>query len=746
MATLARLNVILGLSTRSFNKSIDRVQFKLRRLGRKMDASGRRMTSAFTVPMALAGAASVKMALTFEDSMTKIITLVGVSEEQVREWSELLLTLGPKLGKTPTELAEALVQVTSAGFRGAEAIDVLTKAAEGSNLGLGETVVVADAVTSAVNAWGVANLSAADATAILRAAVKEGKAEAQAIAPVMGQVTGVASAMGIKFHEVAAAIAAMTLTGAPAEIAVTQLSAILSTIQKGAPKTRAALLGVGTSLEEVRDTLRGKGLIGLLTDLVEAFGDNEDAAAQVFGNVRALRGLYGLLGESAEHNIGIFDRLAKITGEDLNEGLAVVANKSGFKLAQVFAQLTASAIVLGDALLPYLVPAAQKLGEFIGKATEAFSALDPQVQKTILAILGLVTVAGPLLVLLGLIATGLGTISVAMVGWAAGVGAAAFLLAKHWGTVRAALAAFLDWAKPALDSLKDFVFDVFERIKSFALRVWPVIQEIVAEIVGNINRLWKEHGETILAVVRRAWIVAKLLILGAIDVVLGAIEVFLHVLNSDWPAAWDAVRMTASKAMNTIGRVVGAALLRLSAGWQEFGVVAHQAIARILGGIRKLVVAWMEIPFINPAAKALGQIALNNIDMAMGGIAISAALAKLEAQHLNTQADALLAPIVAAKNALVEMQSEWITVGGAADAAADQVVVSITRAGEEIKGKLRGGFGEGVEEGVEDAKVIYKNLSDWVTANPLRPEIDMEYVQRQFAEIGLAPDTGGAVP
>ena len=204
--------------------------------------------------------------------------------------------------------------------------------------------------------------------------------------------------------------------------------------------------------------------------------------------------------------------------------------------------------------------------------------------------------------------------------------------------------------------------------------------------------------------------------------------------------------MTASKAMNTIGRVVGAALLRLSAGWQEFGVVAHQAIARILGGIRKLVVAWMEIPFINPAAKALGQIALNNIDMAMGGIAISAALAKLEAQHLNTQADALLAPIVAAKNALVEMQSEWITVGGAADAAADQVVVSITRAGEEIKGKLRGGFGEGVEEGVEDAKVIYKNLSDWVTANPLRPEIDMEYVQRQFAEIGLAPDTGGAVP
>jgi hypothetical protein len=84
--------------------------------------------------MALAGAASVKMALTFEDSMTKIITLVGVSEEQVREWSILLKKLGPELGQTPTALANALFQVTSAGFRGAKAIDVLTYAAKGSNL------------------------------------------------------------------------------------------------------------------------------------------------------------------------------------------------------------------------------------------------------------------------------------------------------------------------------------------------------------------------------------------------------------------------------------------------------------------------------------------------------------------------------------------------------------------------------------------------------------------------------------
>ena len=290
MATLARLNVILGLTTSKFTKGIDKAQAKLRRFGRNMDRTGRRMTTSLTVPMTLAGTAAVKMSLDFENAMTKIITLVGVSEEQVKEWSDLLIKIGPELGKTPTELANALFQVTSAGYDGAAAIDVLTYAAKGSNLGLGETVVVADAVTSAINAWGKANLNAADATAILRAAVKEGKAEAESIAPVIGNVANVAAGMGVEFHEVAAAIAVMTRTGTGAEIAVTQLSAILSTIQKGAPKTRQALLDVGTSLENVRNELRSKGLIGMLAELVEKFGDNEDAAAQVFGDVRALRG------------------------------------------------------------------------------------------------------------------------------------------------------------------------------------------------------------------------------------------------------------------------------------------------------------------------------------------------------------------------------------------------------------------------------------------------------------------------
>jgi hypothetical protein len=106
----------------------------------------------------------------------------------------------------------------------------------------------------------------------------------------------------------------------------------------------------------------------------------------------------------------------------------------------------------------------------------------------------------------------------------------------------------------------------------------------------------------------------------------------------------------------------------------------------------------------------------------------------------------LVAPLEAAKNKLIEMQSGWVTVGAGAELAAEKTVIANTRAGEENKDKLRGGFGQGFEEGVEEAKTSYQTLSDWVSEHPLRPEIDMEYVQRQFAELNLTPDTGGALP
>lgn len=746
MATLARLNVILGLQSKSFSRGLDRAQFKLKKFGRTADRTGRQLTTSLTLPTIAAGAASVKMAVDYETSMTKIVTLVGISQKQVAEWGKDLLRLAPELGKAPRELAEGLFFVTSAGFRGAEALDVLTKSAEGSNLGLGETAVVADAATSAINAYGKENLSAADAVAILRGAVQKGKAEAESIAPTLGNIVPVAAEMGVAFHEVAASYAAMTLTGTDAATAATNLGAILSTLQKGSQKTRKGLIGVGTSLEEMRATLRGQGLIALLQQLKERFGDNEDAAAQVFGNVRALRGLFSIVGKNAAANIKIFEEMAKVTGEDLNDGLAVVAQSSGKQFADVLATIQAGAIAVGQAIIPVVLPAIQKFGEIVQQLATQFSNLSPTVQKMIVILAALAAAIGPVLIVLGLFATGLGTISVAFVGWGVAIAAAAAVIVKNWKVISGAFQAMYKAIKPALSELKALVLQVFGEIVEFARRVWPVIQEIAAKEIKKISVLWEKHGETILAVLRSAWNFAKNSILAALAVITGAVETFLHIMNNDWPSAWETVKTTATKVMDTIGRHVKAVVLRMRAAWLDFGISVDRSMLRIIAGVRKLIAAWLALPFVDPVQRKLAESGLTLIDASMGAIVAGATAAKLESQALTKEADKLLEPIKKADAGLVEMQSEWVSVGNAAEAAAEKTVISITRAGEEIRGKLKGGFGRGIEDGAEAAKVTYANLQDWIAANPIRPTIDTEHMQRQLAAAGLSPDTGGTLP
>ena len=171
---------------------------------------------------------------------------------------------------------------------------VLEAATKASAIGLGEVKTVADAVTSAVNAYGQANLSAEKATDVLTAAVREGKLEADSLAQSMGKVLPVSSQLGVGFEEVGAALAAMSRTGTEAAMATTSLRGILSALLNPSSQAEKELYNFGLSAEGLREQLKEQGLLSVLKTLTDRFGDNQEAAGKVFGNVRALTGVLDL--------------------------------------------------------------------------------------------------------------------------------------------------------------------------------------------------------------------------------------------------------------------------------------------------------------------------------------------------------------------------------------------------------------------------------------------------------------------
>ena len=110
--------------------------------------------------------------------------------------------------------------------------------AKASAAGLGETKNIADLVTSAVNVYGKETLSAAGATDILVAGVREGKAEAAEFAMSLGRVIGDANELGVSFDEVTATVASLTRTGINAAESTTQLRAILKGLTRPSKEAR----------------------------------------------------------------------------------------------------------------------------------------------------------------------------------------------------------------------------------------------------------------------------------------------------------------------------------------------------------------------------------------------------------------------------------------------------------------------------------------------------------------------------
>ncbi len=319
------------------------------------------------------GKAAVDAYRNFELTFSRIRGLVGISTIEIAKMKKGVLELSGATAKGPEELAEALYFITSSGIRESTTVmDVLKNSAKASAAGLGEVRVVADALTSALNAYGKGNLAASTATDILVAAVREGKAEADTFAPAFSKVLPVSAAFGASFNDVAAAMAALTRSGMTAGTAGIYVRQVLSQLLKPSKQAKDALAGIGTSAEAVRAEIQEKGLFQGLTSLSQKLGGTEEGAenfAKVFGNVRALTAMLQLTGPAAAENEEIFRRMSNTTG-DLDFAFEAYADTVDRQFNKATAEARVTLIKLGEALKPLVVTlltAAQSIYKFFAR-------------------------------------------------------------------------------------------------------------------------------------------------------------------------------------------------------------------------------------------------------------------------------------------------------------------------------------------------------------------------------------------
>ena len=306
----------------------------------------------------------------FETSLINLRTQLGLTQAEMENARDFVDDLELRVAVDGTELANAMFALRSAGLDAANSNEVLAASGEAAAIKLGNTRDIALLAGGAINAYGADVIQGRRAVEILHATVKEGNLEAAALAGAMAPLLSFGSQLKIQFDELGAAVAGYTRTGTSANQAATAVRGAMAALIKPTTQARKELAKVGLTSDQVKQSVREKGLLATLADLNKVFEGNEERIAKVFSRVESLGFVLHASGQNAEQYAGILDNVTNSSGS-LAEAMEIVTDTGFFNLQ--LALTTAKDLL--QQVYEILIPVIKLFSSFPDYIQKAFIAL-----------------------------------------------------------------------------------------------------------------------------------------------------------------------------------------------------------------------------------------------------------------------------------------------------------------------------------------------------------------------------------
>lgn len=440
---------------------------KLKAFGASVTAIGTRMASLGAM-IVLPFAAGAKVFSDFETQMANVSTMLDNPEKSLAGFTKAIRDMAIEFGESTEALAGGLYDILSASIDASDAIGVLEVAVKAAKGGMTDTAVAADAITTMINAYGLSAKDAADVSDLLFSIVKRGKTTFAEIAPNIGKVATIAASAGVSLEELGASLSAMTRNGVRTENAMIALQAIITSFLK--PTTESAAMAKSLGFELSAAAIKSEGLASIFEKIGRL---SPDAISKLFPNVRALRGVLptlrnitGFLGdiEIMGNRTGVaetaFDKMAKTLGvsyKKAKESVLLVASAVGESLAKSLKTASKN-----------IVSVSTSVAQWIGKNQGIIVSIAKLTAGMIITGVALIAFGGIVSGIgsaLGLLATGIGVLKVALLTLATPIG----LVVATLGTLGYVLATKTKAGGEAVDKLGEKFSDLKDRAtKSFA--------------------------------------------------------------------------------------------------------------------------------------------------------------------------------------------------------------------------------------------------------------------------------------
>lgn len=286
-------------------------------------------------------------------------------------------------------LARAYYMAVSSGVRESEesTLDFVKTSAKTAALIRSDVPIAVDAMTAAMNAYGMAAKDAGRAGDVLFKIVDYGKANGQQLANSFGQITATAVTAGVSLEELGASIATLTKV-IPTRNAITFLNNALSKMIRPTKMSRQAAAELG--IEFGLAAIKAKGFGAVMQELFQEGKKNPEALLRLFPDLRGQRGMLHLLGSGWKDYQNALRQFANSRGA-VDEAFKIIDNDVYYQINKLPEALTRIKIAAGDLIVQTLT-----LGGTLTPVIKAFNELGETGQKVLAGISLLVAGYGAL--------------------------------------------------------------------------------------------------------------------------------------------------------------------------------------------------------------------------------------------------------------------------------------------------------------------------------------------------------------
>lgn len=463
----------------SFSNLLGVTQKKLDIFGKRAKSIGRGFTTALTLPLTLAGGAAIAMSNDFNASMANVGTLIPGNLKRLNELKAGVQSLALETGKSTEDLASGLFQVISAFGDTNETLAKLRTISRGAVGGLAETTDALNLVSLITKSYGdVSDTASQKVLDLAFNANKLGQTTFPEMAASLGSTVPIAQALGVGLEELFGVMGTFTgVTGSTSEV-TTQLRSFLGALIK--PTTDMDKAFKKLNVSSGQQLIAEKGLHGAMKALMDITKPYPGILGKVLGRKEALTLMLSATGKQSDifaEKIGKMSNVMGAADEAFREQTQGI-NKAGFALSQLKQLAVVMTQKFGDAVAPMILNFVDTLKPLVSW----LGGLSQETKQLIFVFGVLVAVVGPILILIGTLATVFAALSstvLIVVGVIAGLITAVGTLYVYWNRL--------------VRFFKGSVLSVFDEFKTTLL----VIGGPIGSLIYGAREIYK-HWDKVL--------------------------------------------------------------------------------------------------------------------------------------------------------------------------------------------------------------------------------------------------------